>query len=135
MRADNTAHLKSAAAARHERTRQRAMDALDQLESTGAAVTVAGLARSARVARSWLYTQPDLLDRINTQPPSTRAAADSRTRASEESWQRRIELAHQRIKELTEENQQLRTQLAIAHGQRRAGRIAVSRTPSTTQHP
>jgi hypothetical protein len=135
MRADNTAHLKSAAAARHERTRQRAMDALDQLESTGAAVTVAGLARSARVARSWLYTQPDLLDRINTQPPSTRAAADSRTRASEESWQRRIELAHQRIKELTEENQQLRTQLAIAHGQRRAGQITVSRTPSTTQHP
>jgi Family of unknown function (DUF6262) len=135
MRADNTAHLKKAAAARHEHARQRAIEALDRLQSTGATVTVAGLARSAGVARSWLYTQPDLLDRITTPPPSTPTAANPRTRASEESWQRRIELAHKRIKELTEENQQLRTQLAIAHGQRRAGQITASRTPSTTQTP
>ncbi|ABM12960.1 MULTISPECIES: DUF6262 family protein [Mycolicibacterium] len=135
MRADNTAHLQKAAADRRERTRQRAVDALDHLQSTGAAVTVAGLARSAGVARSWIYTQPDLLNRINTQPASPRAAANPRTRASEESWQQRIELAHQRIKELTEENQQLRTQLAIAHGQRRAGLITASRTPSTTHNP
>lgn len=135
MRADNTAHLKTAAAARHEQARQRAIDVLDRLQNTGAAVTVAGLARSAGVARSWIYTQPDLLDRISAQPPSTRAAANPRTTASEESWQRRIELAHQRIKELTEENQQLRMQLAIAHGQRRAGQITASRTLSTTQNP
>jgi hypothetical protein len=134
MRADNTAHLKKAAAARREHTRQRAIDALDHLQSNGAAVTVAGLARTAGVARSWIYTQPDLLDRINTQPQSTRAAANLRTRASEESWQRRIGLAHQRIKELSEENKQLRTQLAIAHCQRRAGQITASRTPSTTQN-
>ena len=78
------------------------------------------MARSAGVARSWIYTQPDLLDRINAQPSSTRATGNPRTIASEESWQRRIELAHQRIKELTEENHQLGTQLTIAHGQRRA---------------
>lgn len=135
MRADNTAHLQKAATARHEQTRQRAIDALDHLLSTGAAVTVAGLARSAGVARSWLYTQPDLLDRINTQPSSTHAAANPRTKSSEESWQRRIALAHQQIKELTQENKQLRTQLAIAHGQRRAGQITTPRTPSTTQTP
>jgi len=135
MRADNTAHLQKAAAARHEHTRQRAVDALKHLESTGAIVTVACLARSAGVARSWIYTQPDLLDRITAQVPSTRAAVNPRTAASEESWQRRIELAHQRIKELTEENKQLRTQLALAHGQRRAGQITAFRTPSTTQTP
>jgi hypothetical protein len=135
MRADNTAHLQKAAAARHEHTRQRAVDALKHLESTGAVVTVACLARSAGVARSWIYTQPDLLDRITAQVPSTRAAVNPRTAASEESWQRRIELAHQRIKELTEENRQLRTQLALAHGQRRAGQITAFRTPSTTQTP
>lgn len=135
MRADNTAHLHKAAAARHERTRRRAIDALDHLQSTGAAVTVAGLARSAGVARSWIYTQPDLLNRINTQPPPTRTTANPRTHATEESWQRRIELAHQRIKELTAENQQLRTQLALAHGRRRAQQITASRTPSTTQTP
>ena len=116
MRADNTAHLQKAAAARHEQTRQRAIDALDHLQSTGATVTIAGLARSAGVARSWIYT------------------ANPRTRTSEESWRRRIELAHQRITELAAENQQLRTQLAIAHGQRRAGQITQSRTPSTTQN-
>jgi|SRR5215207_7825364 len=135
MRADNTAHLKKAAAARHEHARPRAIEALDHLQNTGTAITVAGLARSAGVARSWIYTQPDLLNRINTQPPSSRPAATPRTCSTDESWQRRIELAHQRIKELTEENQQLRTQLAIAHGQRRAGQITASRTPSTTQTP
>jgi len=135
MRADNTAHLQKAAANRHEQTRQRAIEALDHLQNTGATITIAGLARSAGVARSWIYTQPDLLDRIAAAVPSTAAAANPRTRASDESWQRRIELAHKRIKELTEENQQLRTQLAIAHGQRRAGQITASRTPSTTQTP
>ncbi|ORC04038.1 DUF6262 family protein [Mycobacterium persicum] len=134
MRADNTAHLQKAAAARRERTRQRAADALDRLQSTGAAVTVAGLARSAGVARSWIYTQPDLLDRINTQPASPRAAANPRTR-QRGILAARIDLAHQRIKELIKENQQLRTELAIAHGQRRAGQITASRTPSATHNP
>lgn len=133
MRADNTAYLQQAATARHEQTRQRAIDALDHLQSTGAAITIAGLARSADVARSWIYTQPDLLDRIITQRSSTRPLPSSRTTASEESWQRRIELAHQRIKELTEENKQLRTQLAVTHGQLRTAQITASSTPSTTQ--
>ncbi|KKB97184.1 DUF6262 family protein [Mycolicibacter arupensis] len=134
MRADNTAHLKSAAAARHERTRQRALDALKQLESTDTAITVAGLARSAGVARSWIYTQPDLLNRINAEPRSTRTVKPH-THATEESWQQRVALAHQRIKELTAENQQLRTQLALAHGHRRAQQTTASRTPSTTHTP
>lgn len=131
MRADNTPHLQAAAAARHERTRRKALDALDLLQRDGAAVTVAGLARAADVARSWLYTQPDLMARINAQPTTTRPAVNAP--ASDESWQRRLQLAHQRIKKLTEENSQLRAQLAIAHGQRRAGQVTASQTPSTTQ--
>jgi hypothetical protein len=55
------------------------------------------------VARSWLYTQPDLLARINTEPPPARPAPTKRTTASDQSWQRRLELAHQRIKKLAEE--------------------------------
>lgn len=65
----------------------------------------------------------------------TRPAPTDRTGASDESWQRRIELAHQRIKQLSEENRQLRDQLAIAHGQRRADQITASKTPSMTQAP
>ena len=39
MRADNTIHLKKAAATRHENTRQQAINALDQLQRAGAAIT------------------------------------------------------------------------------------------------
>ena len=135
MRADNSIHLTTAAQRRHEHTRAKAIAAMHELDRAGAALTFEAVARHAGVSRSWIYTQPDLLDRINAQPPSTRAAAaNPRTRTSEESWRRRIELAHQRITELAAENQQLRTQLAIAHGQRRAGQITPSRTPSTTQN-
>ena len=135
MRADNSIHLVTAAQQRHELTRAKAIAAMHELDRAGAVLTFESVARHAGVSRSWIYTQPDLLDRINAQPPSTRAAAaNPRTRTSEESWRRRIELAHQRIKDLAAENQQLRTQLAIAHGQRRAGQITPSRTPSTTQN-
>ncbi|MBF6427460.1 DUF6262 family protein [Nocardia cyriacigeorgica] len=135
MRADNTAHLRAAAAARHESARQRALAALDALQQSDAQpITIAGLAKAANVARSWLYTQPDLLARIKGAPgPQPRTQRPSQ--ASEESWKRRLELAHQRIQELTDENRQLRTQLALAHGQRRADQIASTRTSSTTQTP
>jgi cell shape-determining protein MreC len=46
-----------------------------------------------------------------------------------------VETAHQRIKDLTEENKQLRTQLAFALGQRRVEQIASVRTLSTRQTP
>ncbi|HET9255357.1 MAG TPA: hypothetical protein VFO16_09170 [Pseudonocardiaceae bacterium] len=42
------------------------------------------------------------------------------SRASEDSLRRRLELAHQRISQLRAENQQLRQDLAIAHGHLRA---------------
>jgi hypothetical protein len=133
MLADNTAHLKKAARRRHQQARQRATQALHDLQAKGAKLTVAGLAKAAGVARSWIYTQADLLHQIkaSTQPSHTPASSP----ASDESWQRRLELAHQRIKELTDENAQLRTQLALAHGQRRADQITTSKTLSTTQMP
>jgi Family of unknown function (DUF6262) len=133
MLADNSSHLRDAARAKHETTRKRALDALARLEADKTPVTVTALAKAASVARSWIYTQPDLIERIAT--ASERPAGPAPTRTSDESWQRRLELAHQRIKTLTEENKQLRTQLALAHGQRRADEITSSRTPSTRQAP
>lgn len=136
MRADNSPHLRTAARARHDDTRRRALTALDTLEISQATVTVAGLAKAAGIARSWIYTQHDILDRIRSTRPVTPAAQPpQRTRASDESWQRRLDLAHQRIKELTTENTQLRHQLALVHGQRRADLTIASRTPSATQIP
>jgi len=133
MLADNSSHLRAAARAKHETTRQRALDALARLEADGAPVTVTALAKAASVARSWIYTQPDLIERIAT--ASDRPGKPVPTRTTDESWQRRLELAHQRIKALTEENKQLRTQLALAHGQRRADQIASVRALSTKQVP
>lgn len=137
MRADNTKHLHLATRRRSDDARRRALAALAELQNAGAPITVTLLARHAHVARSWIYTQPDLIETIQrangnrTTPP-----AAALTSASEASWQRRIELAHARISELADENRQLRHQLAIAHGQRRANTItSTSKTPSTTQMP
>jgi Family of unknown function (DUF6262) len=133
MLADNSSHLRAAARSKHEATRTRALAALTELEADSRRITVTALAKAAGVARSWIYTQPDLMDRIATAPE--RPTKDSPTRTTDESWQRRLELAHQRIKDLTEENKQLRTQLALAHGQRRAEQIASVRTLSIRQTP
>ncbi|MCK0515858.1 DUF6262 family protein [Williamsia sp. DF01-3] len=133
MKADNTEHLRLATRRRSDDARRRALDALTELHTAAAPITVTLLARHAHVARSWIYTQPDLLDAIQN---SGRISSSPATPASDASWQSRIELAHARISELTEENKKLRHQLAVAHGQRRANAIAsTSTTPSSTQKP
>ncbi|HEX5253393.1 MAG TPA: DUF6262 family protein, partial [Mycobacterium sp.] len=133
MLADNSSHLRASARAKHETTRQRALEALARLEADNTPVTVTALAKAASVARSWIYTQPDLLERIAT--ASERPIKPAPTRTTDESWQRRLQVAHRRIRALTEENKQLRTRLALAHGQRRAEQIASVRTLSTRQVP
>ena len=63
------------------------------------------------------------------------ATHHDRQGASAASLLRRLELAHQRIKQLTDDNRRLRDQLARAHGQRRAerqtGPTRVRSTPGT----
>ena len=56
MHADNSAHLRAAARRRHEHARNRALAALDTHPGP---ITVSELARTAAVARSWIYTQPE----------------------------------------------------------------------------
>jgi len=136
VRADNTAHLRSAAQRRSALARDRAEAALTELQAGNDPITVAGLARASGVARSWIYTQPDLLERIHRShdlaPKRPRSSAPPA--ASDASWQRRLELAHTRIAELTSENKQLRHQLALVHGQLRSERVSPSKTPSTTHN-
>ena len=136
MPADNSAQLRASAQRRHEQARRRAFDALAVLGQDDAPVTVAGLARSAGVARSWIYTQPDLVDAIRAieQPPRQPGSSAKGTPATDASWRQRLELAHQRIKELADENARLRKQLANVHGELRAQRTVSSKTVSTTQN-
>ncbi|MGF6885026.1 hypothetical protein ABIA39_003399 [Nocardia sp. GAS34] len=82
------------AQARHRRTLQRARDALTELAAAGTPVTVAGLAAHAGISRSWLYTQPDLLEQVRQlqqRSPDT-SPAQASTRASDQSLRQRLAL-------------------------------------------
>ena len=125
VRADNSHHIIEASQARRANTLARADAALQRLRETHQPVSVARLATEARVSRSWIYTQPDLLDEIQQSQPAAAtndAGHGQRQGASAASLLRRLELAHERIKQLTDDNRRLRDQLARAHGQRRAER-------------
>ena len=63
MRADNTDRLLAASRERAERAHARAVEALATIT---APVTVARLAKLAGVSRSWIYTQPQLIEQIET---------------------------------------------------------------------
>lgn len=114
--------LRANARRRSEQTLRRAQDALTAMVARGDTITVASLTKAANVSRSWIYTQPELLDRIEqlhhaepARPPRTPSAS----RASLESLKRRLELAHRRIVDLREENSQLRHTVEQLHGQLR----------------
>ena len=87
-------------------------------------VSVARLAAAAGVSRSWIYTQPQLVEQIErmaaTRPATPAADRPGAQRASTASLQRRLELAHQRIGQLNTENERLRLELANAYGRLRS---------------
>jgi hypothetical protein len=134
MRADNSYHLRAAARRRALETRDRAVLALRRLDATGRSVTFKTVAREAGVSRSWLYGQADLraeIGRLQQDAQQGRAPSappvPARQRASEASLRHRLEAVNAEIRRLRLENQQLREQLAWAHGERRA---ADARGPS-----
>jgi hypothetical protein len=118
--------LSEAASRRHELTRARAIQALHELDRAGVPVTFAGVARSAGISRSWLYTQPG----ISSQIRRLRQQADGRSagavpaaqRATDASLRARLTAALDRNKELAADNARLRRQLARALGDQRSAR-------------
>jgi predicted nucleic acid-binding Zn-ribbon protein len=131
MPADHTHHLAEHARQHHDQTLQRAQQTLTELTDAGEQVTVALLAARARVSRSWIYTQPELRNRLRQLQQRHASAGfvrDAVTRATDDSLRQRLALAHERINQLRTENQQLRDALARAHGELRATRLNVERT-------
>lgn len=125
MSADRIDRLAEHARHRHQQTLRRAREALAELADTGESVTIARLADKAGVSRSWIYTQPELRDRVEQLQRRVADSGENRetvTRASDESLRRRLAVAHERNTQLRKENQQLRESLAHAHGQLRAAR-------------
>jgi hypothetical protein len=127
MRADNSRHLVAAARTRHEYTRAKAIQALREMESSGATVTFEAIARKAQISRSWLYTQPDLrgeIERLRERAnPTPNTTVPARQRASDASLLQRLETANAHNRQLVAENRQLRDQLARALGDLRATRL------------
>ena len=128
MRHDNSHYLLAAAQRRRADTLQRARQALQELGETGQRRTITQIAALAGVSRSWLYDQPELRDQLRrltaiseTPEPAPPAPVE---RGSDASLRQRLTLAHERIRELDNENRQLRNQIALLHGQLRANRIA-----------
>jgi hypothetical protein len=144
MRPDNTATIIAAARQRHELTRSKAIQALRELDSAGTPVTFAAVADTAGVSRSWLYAQPDIRRDIERLRAATGRAPipsiPTTQRSSDISLTVRLRAANQRIRELTDDNQRLRRQLAHALGDRRATppeRPPQGHTPTTItpHHP
>lgn len=135
MRADNSRHIIAAARRRGEYTRAKAIQALRTLDAQGEPVTFQTVAQYAGVSRSWLYAQSDLRAEIDRLRGVYRRASASpvppRQRASDTSLLRRLEAALQRIRQLSEENRQLREHLAQALGQRRTSHSVGGRAGDT----
>jgi hypothetical protein len=138
MPADNTAPIIAAARQRHELTRSKAIQALRELDSAGTPVTFAAIADTAGVSRSWLYTQPEIrrdierLRQATHRAPAPAIPADQRT--SDPSLTTRLQAANQRIRELTDDNQRLRRQLAHALGDQRATTLTDPGTRPAPDH-
>lgn len=135
MQNDNSIHLIKAARQRHEHTRAKAIAAMHELDRSGAVLTFESVARHAGVSRSWIYTQTDLKDEIRRlraqYRPEPSTPVPTGQRASDDSLRRRLEIANRRNRELADENQRLRRQLACALGQNRGnGRDAPNEQPA-----
>jgi hypothetical protein len=119
--------LNQAAAARHQRTVERAERALSELDTEGAQISFQAVARRAGVSRQWLYTQPALrreIERLRDRPPAEVGGIPARQRATEASLRQRFETLRAENQRLREENSALKAELAIAYGQQRQARGA-----------
>ena len=126
--------LSEAAARRHELTRSRTVQALRELDRSGTPVTFAGVARSAGVSRSWLYTQPGISSQIrrmrqNTSSAGSAGAVPASQRTTDASLRARLAAALNRNKQLADENARLRRQLARALGDQRSARTRSGNDP------
>ena len=123
-RADNTAHLRRAAADRRDAATCHTIAVIAELDRSTEPVTIAGVASAAGVSRSWLYEQPDLLaaatrlrDRNTSSPPLPAAQ-----RSTDDSLRRRLDVARAEIEQLRSENAALRDQVARTLGEARTCR-------------
>jgi hypothetical protein len=114
-----------AAAARHKREHaQTRARTLRELDERGRAITFQAVARQAGVSRQWLYQQPELRNEIERLRERHIAVTGPQVpdaqRASPASLRQRLENMRAENRKLREEVAELKAELAIAYGRRRA---------------
>lgn len=111
--------LADAAARRTLEAEQRVRSALRELDSEGAAVTFAAVAKRARVSRVFLYQHAELraqVEALRAAHAAAPARLPVRQRASDASLRARLRAALEEIQRQREEITRLREELALAHG-------------------
>ncbi|MDI9886728.1 DUF6262 family protein [Streptomyces sp. HNM0645] len=116
--ADNARFLIEASKARSKQARERAEEAVKAAARRSERPTVVGIASTARVSRSWLYTQTDLITAINQlQQRAPAPHRNPRHAATDASLQRRLETALDRNRQLRDRVADLTRKLETAHGE------------------
>lgn len=138
MPADDHQPLAAATQHRVETTRLRARTTLRQLDQDGIPITFAAVATAAGVSRSLLYRDPDLraeIERLRTRDPQAPIRRPAAERASDASLAQRLTAALDDNRRLRDENHQLRHQIAVLLGERRAANTPTTRPPTHTIGP
>lgn len=123
MPPDQAAALATAAQRKRDRALERAHAALRDLDRRGETISFQAVAHSAAVSRQWLYKQPELraeIERLRARhTPATPRVPDAE-RAREASLRQRNTTLLAENRRLRDHVAELKAELAIAHGQRRA---------------
>jgi hypothetical protein len=134
--------LRQAARAKHEQTLRRAETARRTLARSREPVTVRGVADAARVSRSWIYQQPQLLAEISQlrQPgPGNRLAIPASQKATTDSLRQQLHAYREEITRLraqiTDLNDQLARHLGAARTAAVTGQMTAVQDMSTTPRP
>lgn len=116
--ADNTHFVIAAAHDRSRQARERAERALTLAQRSPTRPTVTDIARAAKVSRSWLYTQTDLMAALRElQGKTTPTTTSGERTATTESLRQRLDAALGKNRKLREANTELTRLLEIAHGE------------------
>ncbi len=120
----NVTGLKARARQKAEATRLRVEEAIRLLVKERRPVSFKAVAETAPCSTAWLYSQPDIKERIAglraQQQQSPKVTIPARERASDASKDTVIAALRKANKELREENAMLRRQMEVVYGELRA---------------
>jgi hypothetical protein len=123
MPPDHAAPLLAVARRKHDRAIERAHAALRDLDRRGKTISFQAVARHAGVSRQWLYTQPELraeIERLRARHPPAAPRVPDAERAREASLRQHNTTLLAENRRLRDQIAELKAELAIAYGQRRA---------------